>query len=199
MNLLKKLEGFHPLQTFIYLAFVAIIVLFIGFIIPFTIALNSSPHKQVLIPKTFFISTFIILLSEYSLKKALSFYKQDQLTLLFRWLLTGLVLVLIFSFLQIIGWHYLDKQNISVKQGITNPKVYLYLLSGLHLLHVLGGLFFYLALLYKTLQAINNQVKQIIFLSEKIEALRLKLLAEYWRLLAILWIVIFIYFLIMFN
>jgi cytochrome c oxidase subunit 3 len=117
-------------------------------------------------------------------------------------LLIALGLALIFAVLQFIGWRDLWESDITIYGvgGIpddtgTPSGAFLFLISGLHLLHLSGGLIFLFLSMFKVVNVISDDVRGVLYFSDRLERTRLEMLAKYWHFLGGLWFLLFIYFL----
>lgn len=77
----------------------------------------------------------------------------------------------------------------------TPSGAFLYVISGLHLAHLGGGLIFLLLFIFKTLRAAREPVNAMVFFTNPVESVRMEMIAKYWHYLGGLWIVLFLYFL----
>jgi len=71
---------------------------------------------------------------------------------------------------------------------------YLYVISGLHLLHLLVGVFVLAWFALSALNKNNDPVKLLIFESDPFSKMKVELLATYWHFVDGLWIYIYLFF-----
>ena len=71
---------------------------------------------------------------------------------------------------------------------------YLYVISGLHLLHVMAGLFFIMVVLSPASRAAIDPVSALVYSTDKYRVLQLRLLATYWHFLGGVWLAMFLVF-----
>jgi cytochrome c oxidase subunit 3 len=101
-------------------------------------------------------------------------------------LLLSLLLGVSFVILQYIGWNDLFRIGIDLKGNVSGS--FFYLLSGIHALHVLGGI---AALIVATIHAFT--------LGDKVTEVRknrFDLVVNYWHFVDFLWIYLFVFLLI---
>lgn len=142
------------------------------------------------LPGVFWLSTLVIILSSLSLHEAGDAFQKEHF-LLYR-ICIGLTLGLglLFAGMQGYGWLQLIQQKIAMN---TNPSAgFVYLLSGLHLLHILGGLFF-LSLLFRDAIKNRSYIDSFVYSVNPPNQLRLKLLTIYWHFVDVLWILLFFF------
>lgn len=154
---------------------------------------DGSPHP---FPRWFSLSTVVLLLSSYVLAQAPRLYRADDVRGLTRCLLSTLLLGLVFAALQAVGWQQLYQQGVFVTEEPSGTAVYL--LSVLHVLHLLGGVAFVGVLLMHALRASRDGIRALVFIRNPYWRLRLRLLGIYWHFVDGLWIVLFTLFLFLF-
>ena len=112
------------------------------------IFLSGSEHwKPVRIPRTFLVSTVLILMSSVTIEKA-----RRQLALDLRryawWLFATLLLGFAFVASQLVAWRHLIAEGVYLS---SNPhSSFFYLFTGAHGLHLVGGM---IALIYLTVRS----------------------------------------------
>jgi cytochrome c oxidase subunit 3 len=153
-------------------------------------------------PKPFLISTIIILVSSFFMERARRGFDQENGKKLLDNLLITLGLALVFAVTQVMGWMELWDSQITLYGvgGIPNDTrtpsgAFLFVISGLHLLHLAGGLVFLFLLMFKVVNVRSDDVRCVIYFSDRLERARVEMLAKYWHFLGGLWFLLFIYFL----
>lgn len=154
---------------------------------------HGSPHP---FPRWFSLSTVVMLLSSYVLAQAPRLYRADDLGGLTRCLTATLLLGLVFAGLQALGWLELDHQGVRFTQEPSGTAIYL--LSALHVLHLLGGVAALGVLLHHSLRASRNGIRGLVFIRNPYWRLRLRLIGIFWHFLGALWIALFTVFLFLF-
>lgn len=191
-----RIERLPPLLVALYLALVAIAILFtvlVALYIHTRLAngLPTSPHP---LPRYFSLSTIVLLVSGYTVAQAPRLYARDDLATLGRCLLATLLLGCIFAGLQVLGWRELQHQQHVLVQGPPSGS-FVYLLSALHVAHLLGGMLYLLALALRVLHADRDAVRQLVFIRNPYYRRQLRALGTYWHFLGVLWVVLFAVFL----
>jgi cytochrome c oxidase subunit 3 len=99
---------------------------------------------------------------------------------------------LLFIGLQTVAWVLLFRSNIALNSSTT--AAYLYVISFVHLAHVVAGLPF-LYLFYRAAKKhMVDPVTVLVYFSDPEKRLRLRLLTLYWHFLDILWVYLVIFF-----
>ena len=193
----RKMEQMHPHEVLVYVSLIGSAVIFLFTIIAFTI---SKPIQAEFLkfefPKSFIVSTFILLLSSYSITRVLPAYLQDDLDDLKKWLGITFLLALAFASFQVAGWKELQSHNILFTGERSGA--YLYVISGLHVIHMLGMMGFLLYLLLEAHQTSKDVVKHLVYSTNPYQKVKFKLLSNCWHFIDAVWILIFFYFLFSF-
>jgi cytochrome c oxidase subunit 3 len=185
-GLLKRRE---PLNFMLGLAFIGTSILF-GIIILIYISRRNVNDWQVFsLPHIFWISTLVIALSSYTLHQAYQALKIDDFVK-YRYMLgSTLVLGIAFCLMQISGWVSMMSTNINFKNI---AGAFLYLISGLHLLHIVGGLIF-IMILFKEALKYKKYIDAFVYSVNPPNQLKIKLIVRYWHFVDILWIGLFLF------
>jgi cytochrome c oxidase subunit 3 len=147
-------------------------------------------------PKAFIVSTVILLLSSFSISRGVKAFRDDDLKELFISLLATLVLAIAFAVSQYTGWKKLYDAGfyLSTQAGVS----FLYIISGLHLLHVMAGILVLAWLCISAGFKLTDDVQGLVYLSNRFEELKLELFTIYWHFVDFLWLCLFFVFLFTF-
>lgn len=191
----KKIEQLHPHLMLTYLIVFGVFLIFFFLVLSFLLTSDSiNPALVYRLPKSFVVSTLVLLLSSFTIYKSVQYYNEEALTLLKRSLAITFVLGFIFCLLQLSGWLELQGSNLYFS-GSNKSSSFLYLISGLHGLHLLGGMIFILRVYLIALRADSDPVYALVTTTSPYEKMRIKMLAIYWHFMDLLWILIFLAFL----
>jgi len=145
---------------------------------------NVAEWKPFDLPKQLWASTLIILVSSFTYVLAQKATERDDQPAVKKWMIVTTVLGAAFLSSQILGWIALVQRGISVGG---NPYAGLfYILTGVHAVHVLGGLFALGSVLLRSMKpaADPHSVSKRIALSQVV--------GWYWHFMGGLWIVLFL-------
>lgn len=196
-----RIERMPPLLMVGYLVMVAITIMFVMLVAAYVATrLHSGvPTGLHSLPRYFSLSTIVLLLSSYTMGQARRLYAQDDLGSLARCLGATLLLGGVFAGLQVLGWRDLMLQGI-LFQGRTSTSSgqFIYLISALHVAHLLGGMLFLLTLLLRVTHANRDAVRTLVFIRNPYYRRQIQLLGTYWHFIDVLWIALFAVFLFMY-
>lgn len=192
----------QPASLWAVFSIVGITVLFLTIMMMFVLA---SPERHLggqHFPKLFFLSTPVILLCSFTIERTKRAFRTDNSDDLLKWQLYTLALSFAFCVMQFFAWRQLWQTGITMTAvgengtaSTANSGAYLYVLSGLHVVHLLGGLAFLFAAMFRVVNNRDDMVKSVVYFSDKREGGRIAALALYWHFLGALWCVLFLFFL----
>lgn len=181
---IEQPKKMHPFKFTLWVAIGSIVMMFAGLTSAFIVKSNQAGWQTITMPKVFWVSTAVIIISSITLQMALRSFKQRAMSQ-YR-LLIGLTLLLgvAFIILQWIGFQQLWEQKITFKGAGAGQ--FLYVIFGLHGLHVIGGV---IALSVMFTKAFIGKTK--LYSSVPVEVM-----ATYWHFVDLLWIYLLVFFLI---
>lgn len=186
-NITKRRE---PHTFMLGIVMVSIIILFFSLSFLYLLRKSGANWNNFRLPDIFWVSTVIILFSSGTLYSSIVAFKKDKFTA-YKWL-TGLTLLLGVAFIstQIMGWRQLFDTGIAMHNSVAGA--FLYTLSGLHILHILGGII-YLAIIFSSALKRVTYVDAFVYSVNPPTRLRLQLVSIYWHFIDALWIYLFIF------
>ena len=186
----------HPQKFAMWLAMASMAMMFAGLTSAYIVRMSQGNWRMFKMPTVFTISTIVILASSVTVFLGVKAFKNREM-IKYRILIgTTLILGLLFGVLQCFGFYqlYTQPQAVTV-DGTTameivkvngNPsESFLFIITGFHLAHILGGI---IALLIVFLMAYRKRVKVY-------NATGLEIVAGYWHFVDALWLYLFIFFL----
>ena len=173
--------GIPTSKMLLWIGIVSIIMAFAGFTSGYIVRKAEGNWVEFNLPRAFTISTIIILMSSFTMQMAYIAVRKNNFKNAKTFAITTLGLGLAFVFSQFYAW------NVLVDNGIFfvgNPSgSFLYVLTGLHVLHLVGGMIALIIVSVKTIQEKYN--------SEN--SLGIELCTTYWHFLDLLWIYLFVF------
>ncbi len=142
------------------------------------------------IPQIFWASTLVMLISSLTLHLANIYFKQDKY-LNYR-ILMGITLSLGFIFIGMQFWGWRELFTVNSSPQVRTSRGFIYILSGLHILHIVVGLFFLIKIFVEALKRISY-VESFIYSVNPPNQLKINLIIFYWHFVDILWIILFLF------
>jgi cytochrome c oxidase subunit III len=128
----------HPHKFILWVAIASIIMMFAGLTSAYIVKSGQANWQDVRLPNTFWYSTAILLISSITIQVAYRAIKQREMTQYRSLLIVTLVLGIVFVVLQGIGFSWLWAHGVHFDGAGAGQ--FLYILFGLHALHVVGGI-----------------------------------------------------------
>lgn len=193
----QRLENLHPYETLLYLGMLGSGLIFLFLVVAFISSginqLEGLNHK---IPLAFLISTFMLILSGYTATQMRLHYQEENIPKLESSLRNTFMLGVIFTILQFAGWKELTDMGISFT-GLPSGS-FLYLLSGIHIFHLLGAMIFAIILLYQLRKTQEDGIRKLILVTNPFEKMRIRLFTVYWHFMDAIWLILFFLFILSF-
>jgi cytochrome c oxidase subunit 3 len=167
---------------FVFASFMIFAALTSGFMV---YAGGRGHALNVILPNIFMYSTGVLILSSVTLFLATRAAKRLDVSKQRLFITITMILGLIFFGLQIDGWHVLTEMNIFFVEPNAS-RSFIYIFTGVHLLHIIAGLLLLMSALYTTYR---NKPQSII-------QFRLEIASIFWHFLDIIWIYLYVFLLL---
>jgi cytochrome c oxidase subunit 3 len=168
-----------------WVAIGSILMMFAGLTSAYIVKRSQVNWLMIEIPVIFWFSTLAIVSSSATIHLSLKSLKERSMVEYRRWMVVTAALGVLFIILQIIGFVQFGKQDIRIVGAGSNASYsFLFAISSLHGLHVLGGV---IALLVIAIRAVSISKRNY-------STLPLEITATYWHFVDALWIYLFIFF-----
>ena len=175
----------HPHKFTLWVAIGSILMMFAGLTSAYIVKRSQANWLMIEMPLVFWYSTVTILVSSVTVQLSLKAIKQRNMVMYRRWMLITAVLGVLFLVLQIIGFYQFGENDIRLVGAGSNASYsFLLAISGMHGLHVLGGV---IALVVIAIRAVSISKRNY-------SSLPLEVAATYWHFVDLLWIYLFIFF-----
>jgi cytochrome c oxidase subunit 3 len=93
----------------------------------------------------------------------------------------------------VLGWRELAQQGVFFKGAPSGT--YVYLITAVHVVHILAGMGYLLTLLLRTMHAARDGVRTLVFIRNPYYRRQLQAMAVYWHFVDVVWLVLFAVFL----
>ncbi|WP_051203844.1 cytochrome c oxidase subunit 3 [Hugenholtzia roseola] len=190
-NLLRRVERQHPYLIMLYLGIASIVTIFSFLLL--LLAISPLPEESVKAefsryPWQFAASSFFILLSSFAIEKARQSFFRDNFEKMAIYLNITNILGGIFALFQVMGWLHLYQTGTQLSGHASGA--YLYIISGLHLAHLLAGVLYLAYYAFQIYSKGKDSVQVLIAVTNPYEHLKLKMVRTYWHFMGILWVVL---------
>ena len=174
----------HPHKFALFVAIGSIVMMFAAFTSAYIVRRSAGNWLEFRLPNIFFLNSLVIALSSLTLQISYNAFKKGR-EKIWRWMLfTTFLLGLAFVALQYQGWLAMDAIGATFTANPSSS--FIWVISGLHAAHVLGGIAcLSVALAHAFLLPYKATAKRI---------LRLELVVTYWHFVGILWLYLILFF-----
>jgi len=182
----------NPGMLAVNLLMAGIVMFFLSLSYGYVLKMGEN-WQEFKLPRVFWLSTFCVVIISFILRKTLSLYDTDKTDALRRNIGAAMLFSLLFVICQFIGWQQLSNKQMLLQ---TSPSgSYVYLLTGIHVVHVGVGIIFLLTANIRVFKHTNNVVKALLYYSDPLRRNRLAMLRTYWHTIDFLWVFLFLAFL----
>lgn len=177
---------FHPQNIMLFFLLAGLSVLFLALTASYVYSRVTMQVPPIRVPWLFLLNTGILVGSSYTMVLAKRAYIGDDTAGYQRNLKHTIWLSFGFMLMQAVAWYWLFQQNINLKTSTTAG--YLYVISFLHLAHVVAGLPFLMLFYRAAKKHMVDPVTVLVYFSDPEKRLKLRLLTVYWHFLDVLWV-----------
>jgi len=195
----KTRRKIHPQKFMMWLAMGSLSMAFAGLTSGYVVREAQGNWRLFNLPNLFWYSTAVIVASSVTMFLGVKAFKNREMPKFKLLITTTLLLGILFGVLQCAGFYqlYHQLQQVRINGQVLNQyapvrvdgnpsESFLFIIAGLHLLHILGGI---IALLFVFFRAFRTRVKIY-------NATGLEIVASYWHFVDILWLYLFVFFLV---
>jgi cytochrome c oxidase subunit 3 len=173
----------HPHKFTLWVAIGSIIMMFAGLTSAYIVKREQPGWTTFEIPRVFWFSTGVILLSSVTIQLAVKAFR-ERLMRRYKNLITGTALLgILFVILQWIGFSNIWNSGVTFHGSGAGQ--FLYVIAGLHALHVIAGV---IALIIMFGKAFSKKIRSY-------NSIPVEIVNTYWHFVDILWIYLFVFFL----
>jgi cytochrome c oxidase subunit 3 len=175
----------HPHKFTLWVAMASIIMMFAGLTSAYIVKSNTPNWESIDTPKLFIYSTIVLLASSITAQLSLRSFKQREMSR-YRFLLTTTaVLGLTFVILQYFGFRWMWAHGVNFRGA--GQGQFLYVIAGLHALHVIGGI---VALLIMAVHAYFGNRRNY-------NSIPVEVATTYWHFVDALWLYLLLFFVLL--
>ena len=178
----QQKDRIHPHKFALWVAIGSIIMMFAGLTSAYIVKSGQANWQGVKTPPVFWYSTAIMLISSLTIQASLRAFKQREMKLFRSLFLTTVILGIVFVVLQYIGFKWLWDRGVRFEGAGAGQ--FLYIIFGLHAIHVLGGI---VALVFMAIRQYFGKTKNY-------SATPIEIVSTYWHFVDLLWLYLIVFF-----
>lgn len=178
----RKVTKIHPQKFAMWIAIATIIMMFAGFTSGYIVRRSQGMWEVFDMPKIFIASTIAIVLSSVCMHFSVRSFKKEKFSGFRVLLVATLLLGVAFSVMQLIGFYEMHERNLKIAGNPSSS--FLYIIAGIHILHILGGV---ITIIYQLIKTRKDEKT-----ADKVVGL--EIVSTYWHFVDILWIYLYVFF-----
>ena len=190
-NLITKRR--EPFRFMVWLGIASSVMVFTILLVAYVVRQTGPGWANIKLPNVFLISTIVILLSSFTLNNAIQAFRHERFGSYRTSIATTLGLGILFILLQAWGWRQMIRAGVGLEGNPAGS--FIYIISGIHLLHILLGLVLLATLLTEAMRR-RPYVDSFVYSVNPPNRLKIKLITLYWHFVDILWLGLFVFLLI---
>jgi len=180
-EVIKPKNKIHPHKFTLWVGIGSIVMMFAGLTSAYIVKRNQSGWVSYELPMAFWYSTIIILLSSLTIHLSAKCFKERLMGRYRKWMAATMLLGVLFVILQFIGFKDFWQMGMTLQANVAFS--FLYVIVGLHGVHVLGGV---IALIVMSLKAFSKKTRNY-------SIVPVDLICTYWHFVDLLWIYLLIF------
>jgi len=181
----KKPISMHPKKFAMWLFIATVCMLFAAWTSAYIVKRAEAGWAEVIIPNQFWINTVIIMVSSITMTWAQWSARRDNLEMVKLAISITTILGIAFLIGQWMAW----KELVELNEHFTGGNVshsFLYVLTGVHGAHIIGGVIFLIIVLISTFK----------YQVHSRNMTRIELCSTFWHFLDVLWLYLFVFLLL---
>jgi cytochrome c oxidase subunit III len=178
----QQKEKIHPHKFALWVAIGSIIMMFAGLTSAYIVKSGQANWQGVKTPPVFWFSTAVMLISSLTIQASLRAFKQREMKQFRGLFLATVVLGIVFVVLQYMGFKWLWDGGVRFEGAGAGQ--FLYIIFGLHAIHVLGGI---VALVIVAFRQYFGKTKNY-------SATPIEIISTYWHFVDLLWLYLIVFF-----
>ena len=173
---MEQRKKIHPHKFTLWVGIGSLLMMFAGLTSAYIVKRNQANWQTFDLPQFFWYSTVAILLSSLTIYLAQNAFKQREMKKYRSLVITTLVLGVLFIVFQVLGFQQLWAKQVTLTGNVSYS--FMYVIVGLHAVHVAGGL---IALIVLFAKAFSTKTRTY-------NSIPVELVSTYWHFVDVLWI-----------
>ena len=180
-ELIQSKNKIHPHKFTLWVGMGSIVMMFAGLTSAYIVKRNQANWQTFDIPVFFWYSTLVLLLSSFTIQLSLKAIKERRMEQYRRRMTLTMLLGVLFIVAQTIAFRDFWNAGMTLQENVSFS--FLYVIVGLHALHVIGGV---IALIVMSINAYSSKRKNY-------SIVPVELIATYWHFVDVLWIYLLVF------
>lgn len=181
---MEQRKRIHPHKFTLWVGVASIVMMFAGLTSAYIVKRNQANWVTFDLPAMFWYSTAIIVLSSITLYLSQNAFKKREMSRYRKLVVATLLLGILFVVMQVIGFNQLWVRGMTLTKNVSFS--FLYVILGLHALHVIGGI---VALVVLFAKAFSSKIRNY-------NIVPLEVISTYWHFVDVLWIYLLVFLLL---
>jgi cytochrome c oxidase subunit 3 len=178
---MQQKNKIHPHKFTLWVGIGSIIMMFAGLTSAYIVKRNQANWVGYELPVAFYYSTLVIVVSSLTLHLSARAFKERAMATYRKLMAITLMLGIVFIVLQVMGFNQFWNEGMTLQKSVSYS--FLYVIVGLHALHVVGGV---IALLIMSLGAFSSKTRNY-------SMVPVELMCTYWHFVDILWVYLLVF------
>ena len=185
--------GIHPQKFALWIGMGTITMFFAALTSAFLIKKGDfRVWENFRLPSIFLYNTFVIVAVSVIMQLSLISYRKARFAMFRTLLFVSFLLGLLFLALQLEGWVILKNMGLPLAGNLSGS--FIYLITSMHGLHIIGGLLLTLVFLGFAIRSRKDPIYELRSIINPKRQLNLELLVNYWHFIDIIWVYLYIFF-----
>lgn len=183
----------HTLKWIVYPLIASIGFFFFALSMSNLYSFFNGDFQSMKIPFVFYLNTFVVILSSVFLHYSFDSFKNEKVYRSYMYLIWTVVFGFIFIMVQWLGWMYMSRNAMPLRWGTVGVS-YFYLISILHILHVLAGFGVLIYFFFRLRKIQGDEVQYVLQVSNPFFIEKYRLAVLYWHFVGIIWLYMILFF-----
>lgn len=187
-NIQRKYRNY---KWMLYLSITGLSLMFLSLTFMYFLSHINKQQPPLRISSLFYANTFILLASSMLIIIAQKHFREDNYVQYKTCLKLIFFCGILFLIGQSIGWY---KMFVTGNDFKNNSSAYLYIIFGLHALHIIGGLAYLSYFIIKSRQTLKEYATSVVYFTDPVAKSQLRLFGIFWHFLGVLWLYLLFFF-----
>jgi cytochrome c oxidase subunit 3 len=188
---MDSFEKIHPYKMILFLGALGSFLIFTFLLIAFSVLHIHGDGQEFTLPKSFLLSTLFILSVSFFTFRADQSLRSENTKDLMKYLALTLISIALFLIMQSYSWIQMYNKGLFFDGHPSSS--FMYVLSGLHMVHILIGFGFLIHSFTGIGSKTKDQIQELVFYSNPIEKTRLEILFLFWHYMTVIWLIVYLY------